>query len=65
MLINIYVTFREDNLNGFQVIERTRFFDRQTDREMLGGKTICLITLKGEDIIISTKYTKDCLLKQR
>ena len=40
MLIDIYVKFREDSLNGFQVIERTRFCDRQTDA---WGKTICLL----------------------
>ena len=28
MLIDIYMKFREDGLNGFQVIERTRYFDR-------------------------------------
>ena len=28
MWIDIYMKFREDNLNGFQVIERTRFCDR-------------------------------------
>ena len=28
MLIDIYVKFREDSLNDFQVIERTRFCDR-------------------------------------
>ena len=38
ILIGIYMKFREDSVNGFQVIERTRFFDRQTP----GGKTICL-----------------------
>ena len=26
------MTFREDSLNGLQVIERTRFCDRQTER---------------------------------
>ena len=31
MLIGIYVKFREDSLNGFQVTEPTRFCDRQTD----------------------------------
>ena len=30
MLIDICMKFREDSLNGFQVIERTRFCDRQT-----------------------------------
>ena len=30
MLIDIYMKFREDSLNGFQVIERTRVW--QTDR---------------------------------
>ena len=40
MLIDIYVKYREDSLNGFQVIERTRFCDRQTDA---WGKTICLL----------------------
>ena len=27
MLIDIYMKFREDSLNGFQVIERTQFCD--------------------------------------
>ena len=47
MLIDIYMKFREDSLNGFQVIERTRFYDRQTR----GRKIICLPTLKKGDII--------------
>ena len=51
MLIDIYIKFREDSVNGFQVIEWIRFCDRQTDRETPRGKTICLPTLKGEDII--------------
>ena len=38
MLIGIYMKFLEDSVNGFQVIERTRFFDRQTP----DGKTIYL-----------------------
>ena len=29
-LIDIYMKFRENSLNGFQVIERTRLCDRQT-----------------------------------
>ena len=46
MLIDIYMKFREDRLNGIQVVERTRFCDRQTDaREK--KKTICLPTLKA------------------
>ena len=28
-----YMKFREDSSNGFQVIERTRFCDRRTDRQ--------------------------------
>ena len=28
MLIDIYMKFREDSLNGFQVIEQLRFYDR-------------------------------------
>ena len=28
MLIDIYMKFHEDSLNGFQVIEQTRFCDR-------------------------------------
>ena len=31
MLVNIYMKFHEDIFNGFQVTERTRFCDRQTD----------------------------------
>ena len=37
MLIDIYMKFREDSLNCFQVIERTRLCDRQTDRRTWGG----------------------------
>ena len=61
MLIDICIKFREYSLSGFQVIERTRFVtDRQTDGQTDGqtdrqtdaqGKTICLLTLKGGDII--------------
>ena len=29
ILIDIYMTFREDSLNGLQVIEQTRFCDSQ------------------------------------
>ena len=32
MLIDIYIKFREDSLNGFQVIERTRFCDEQSSK---------------------------------
>ena len=28
MLLDIYMKFREDSLNGFQIIERTRFWDK-------------------------------------
>ena len=33
MLIDIYMKFSEDSLNGFQVIERTRFCDGQSSKE--------------------------------
>ena len=53
MLIDICMKFHEDSLRGFQVTERTRFV---TDRWTYGqtdarGKTICLLTLRGGDII--------------
>ena len=32
MLIDIYMKFREDSLNGFQVIEQTLFCDRQSPK---------------------------------
>ena len=32
MLIDIYMKFREDSLNSFQVIEWTRFCDGQTSK---------------------------------
>ena len=40
LLIDIYMKFREDSLNGFQVIVRTRVWqtDRQTDRRPGGGE---------------------------
>ena len=56
MLIDICIKFCEYSLSGFQVIERTQFvtdrqMDRQTHRTDARGKTICLRTLKGGDII--------------
>ena len=57
MLIDICMKFCEDSLRGFQVTERTRFVterqtDGQTDRQTdAQGKTICLPTLRGGDII--------------
>ena len=32
MLIDVYMKLREDNLNGFQVIEQTRFCDGQSSK---------------------------------
>ena len=46
MLIDIYMKFCEDSLNGFQVIEWTGVW--QTDTRV---KQICLPTLKWGDII--------------
>ena len=53
MLIDICIKFPEYSLSGFQVIERTGFVtDRRTDRWTdARGKTICLPTLKGGDIM--------------
>ena len=34
MLIDIYMKFREVSLSGFQVTERTRFFDDKVPREI-------------------------------
>ena len=49
MLIDICIKFREYSFSRFQVIERTQFVtDGQMDAR---GKTICLPTLKGGDII--------------
>ena len=72
MLIDICIKFHEYSLSGFQVIERTRFVtDRQTDRQTDGqtdgqtdarGKTICLPTLKGGDIISNILNTWGCIL---
>ena len=68
MLIDICIKFREYSLSGFQVIERTQFVtdrqtDRRTDRQTDGqtdgrGKTICLPTLKGGDIITTESRVK-------
>ena len=55
MLIDVCIKFREYSLSVFfEVIERTRFVtDRQTDGQTdARGKTICLPTLKGGDIIM-------------
>ena len=64
MLIDICMKFREDSFRGFQVIERTRFVtDRRTDGHPdAWGKTICLPTLRGGDIILSI-HSKD--MKQK
>ena len=32
MIIDIYIKFREDFLNGYQVIERACFYDRQSSK---------------------------------
>ena len=63
MLIDICIKFREYSLSGFQVIERTRFVtDRQTEGQTdARGKTICLPTLKGGDIIIAKCYVSAML----
>ena len=34
ILIDIYLNFHEDRLNGFQVIERTRFCDKVQGKEL-------------------------------
>ena len=54
MLIDVCIKFHEYSLSGFQVIEWTQFVtDRRTDKQTdARGKTICLPTLKGGDIII-------------
>ena len=43
-LINIYMKFCEDCLNGFQVIEHTQFCDRQ----MPGEKQYVALALRAE-----------------
>ena len=62
MLINISLKFHEDILNGFQVTERKRFcdghIDSQTDGQTTMAKTICLPTLKWEDIKLSLQTPK-------
>ena len=57
--IDICIKFHEYSLSGFQVIERTRFVtDRRTDRQTdARGKTICLPTLEGGDIITEKAKT--------
>ena len=41
MLIDIYMKFREESLNGFQVIERTRFCDGQSSKGNNSKKYKC------------------------
>ena len=49
MLIDIYMRFREDSLNSFQVIERTRFCGRQTEGQTdAWGKNNMSPYAKGE-----------------
>ena len=51
MLIDVYMKFREDNLNGFQVIEQKRV--RQTDGHIdARGKTI------WGDINVNTRFSR-------
>ena len=62
MLIDICIKFREYSLSGYQVIERTPFV---TDRRMdAWGKTLCLPTLKGGDIITQIIHKRSTALKQ-
>ena len=41
MLVNIYMKFHEDILNGFEVTERTRFCEGQKDRPTDGRTDDC------------------------
>ena len=50
MLIDIYVKFHEDSLNGFQVIERTRFCDGQSSK----GNNSKTITARVMVLVICT-----------
>ena len=50
-MIDIYMTFREDSLNGFHVMKRTRFCDRQTERQT-NRQTPGEEPIGGVDIII-------------
>ena len=49
MLIAIYMKFHEESLKGFLSY---RAVTSVTDRQSPGGKAICLLTVKGGDIII-------------
>ena len=55
MLIDICIKFREYSLSGFQVIERTRFFDAQSskgnDSKSIKGRVtiLALCTLSHAD----------------
>ena len=47
---------------SYQIIERTRFCDGQTDRQTVAReKTICLPTLKGGDITKVVLNVKEAL----
>ena len=55
VLTDICMKFREDSLNSFQIRADMSVTDRQADRQMPGGKTICVPTLKWGDIIRNKK----------
>ena len=57
-VVNNSMTCHEDILNVFQVTERTRFCDGQTDGQTTMAKTICLPTLKWGDIKLSLQTPK-------
>ena len=56
MLIALYMKFREDSLNCFQMIERTRFFDIVQGKKLKSINAIVMV------LVNSTSSNVDCYL---
>ena len=66
MLIDIYMKFRADSLNGFQVIERTRFCDGQSSKgnnskSINAGVMVLALCTSSVLIDIYMKFCEDSL----
>ena len=62
MLIDIYMKF-EDSLNGFQVIERTRFCDRVQGHysKSINARVMVLVFCTSSNVEIYMKFSEDSL----
>ena len=59
MLIDIYMKFREDSLNGFQVIERTRFCESKGNNSK-SIKARVIVLRCARHLMLIDMYMKFC-----